>query len=311
MELDQLHIFIEVARRGRFAAVAKDRDIDPSSVSRAIASLEEELGTRLFQRTTRRLSLTEAGARYLARVEPLIQELALAGDLARHAASQPSGNLRMTASVTFGVTQIVPLLPDFRQQYPEIRIELVLTDQNVDLVAERLDLAVRLAPQVEGDLVAQKWLTTRYRVCAAPAYLNSAPPLQSPQDLQDHDCLLFALPGYRTRWRFRTGSESHQVVQVQGKTVISNALALLAAARGGMGPVLLADWLVREDISRGQLVDVFPNYEVTATTFDTGAWLVYPSRSFLPQKARAMIDFLKASSRHHQPLKIKSEEAQP
>lgn len=176
-------VFVEVARHGSFAAAAKDRDIAPSSVSRAVAALEAELGVRLLQRTTRTMALTEAGHLYLNYIEPLIEELARARDAAASTAARPRGTLRITASATFGQMRIVPLLREFRSLYPELKIEGLFTDQNLDLVADRIDLAVKLAPAIEGDLIASKLMDIEYRVVASPSYLKSSGPLALPSDI--------------------------------------------------------------------------------------------------------------------------------
>lgn len=295
MEIDFLKVFVEVARCGSFAEVARQRGVDPSSVSRVIASLETTMGARLFQRSTRRLALTEAGTVYRARIEPVLDELDRARDEALDVSSGPSGTLRLTASVTFGQMRVLPLLPEFRQRYPAVKLECLFTDDNLDLVANRIDLAVRLAPAVEGDLVVTKLVDTTYRVVASPAYIDTSLPLSVPSDIARHACLLFAYRSFRSNWLFKDASGAVTEVPIQGEVTLSTALALRDAAVWGMGPALLPDWLVTDPIADGRLVDVFPEYAVTATTFQTAAWLVYPARSFLPSKVRAMIDFLKAA----------------
>ncbi|MEO0376477.1 MAG: LysR family transcriptional regulator [Cyanobacteria bacterium P01_A01_bin.17] len=140
MDLSVLQLFVEVMRQGSFASVARDRNVDPSSVSRAIATLEKELGIRLFQRTTRKLSPTEAGTTYFVQIEPLVEEIQRAKDIASDVSGQLRGTLRVTASVPFGLKCIVPLLPDFAALYPDLTIDLMLTDAIVDLIAERIPL---------------------------------------------------------------------------------------------------------------------------------------------------------------------------
>lgn len=294
MDTAALDLFLAVCRHGGFAAAAKDRDLDPSSVSRVIAALEKELGVRLFQRTTRTLSLTEAGEAYRARIEPLLEELARAGAEAASASAALVGTVRMTCSVAFGVLQVAPLLPAFRATYPGLKLDCLFSDVNVDLIAERVDLAIRLAPAIEGDLIAAKLMTTRYHVVASPDYLASAPPLKKPQHLRDHPCILLALRPFRTRWIFRNLKNDIEDVAVDGGVTISTPLGVRAAALAGGGPTLLSNLLVADALKSGALVDVFPAWEATATTFDTAAWAIYPSRSYLPQKVRVLIDFLKA-----------------
>ncbi|NNG02739.1 MAG: LysR family transcriptional regulator, partial [Inquilinus sp.] len=241
----------------------------------------------------RRLSPTEAGQAYLNRVEAILDELEKAREDALGVGAQPTGTLRMTVSVAFGQRCLVPLLPRFAEAFPRLGLELLMTDAAIELVAERVDLAIRLGPTVSGDVVCAKLMDTRYRVCASPDYLERAPSLARPEDLRRHACLAFALPDYRSRWLFRAADGKASEVPVGGRMVISNALALRDAAIVGLGPALLADWLVDDDIAAGRLVDVFPEHRVTATSFETAAWLVYPSRAFLPNKVRVTIDFLR------------------
>lgn len=291
MNTKLLEIFAEVARTGGFAPAARVLDLDPSAVSRAVATLEEDLGARLFQRTTRRVALTEAGARFLTKVEPILAELEEAREDLRNAEAAPSGGLTVSASVAFGQACVMPHISDFLAQYPDIDLTLRFTDRNVDLVAERIDLALRLGPQVTGDVITAKLMDTHYRVCATPDYIRTAPALAEPQDLSAHACLCFDLPGFDKSWQFR--KDAVREIPVRPRLKVSSALALRDAALAGLGPALLADWLVDADIRSGRLVDLFPDHAVTATTFDTAAWLIYPSRSFLPRKTRVMIDFLR------------------
>jgi DNA-binding transcriptional LysR family regulator len=297
MDIAALKVFVEVMRAGSFAAVARIHDVDPSSISRAIAILENELGFRLFQRTTRRLAATEAGALYFERMQPVIDEMDRVGQEARDIVAKPAGRLRVTASVSFGHTVLVPLLPRLRSAYPDLSIDLMLTDAVLDLIIEKIDIAIRLGPRIDTGLAGMQLMRTRYHVCASPAYVKAATKLRVPLDLSDHSCLLFPYPGYRSQWRFRAKNGEVTEVPVNGAVTISNALALHRAALDGLGPVLLADWLVSQDLQRGKLVDLFPKYEATATDFDTAAWVLYPSRVYLPRKVRAFINFLKSHTK--------------
>ncbi|WP_008311711.1 LysR family transcriptional regulator [Leptolyngbya sp. PCC 6406] len=293
MELSVLQTFVDVVKQGSFAAVARERNVDPSSVSRAITGLEKELGIRLLQRTTRQLSLTEAGVTYFQRIEPLVKEMQQAIDVAVDISGQPKGTLRVTASVAFGLKSIVPLLPNFRLIYPDLVIDLVLTDTNVDLFAEHIDLAIRLGLLADSTLIVQQLLQTRYSVCASPQYLKQSGYPQCPSDITNHNCLLFPLAGFRSKWKFRDIEQNESEILVQGDTIISNAIALQQCAITGMGLALLPHWLIDDDLRNGKLVNVFPSYDVTATEFSTAAWLVYPSRAYVPLKVRVFIDFLK------------------
>ncbi len=293
MEISVLRIFIEVMRQGSFAAVARERNIDPSSVSRSISGLEQELGVRLFQRTTRKLSPTEAGITYFNRIEPLIEEMQRAVELITEVSGQPKGRLKVTASVSFGLKCIVPLLAEFGMLYPDLSVDLLLTDSRVDLLTERVDLAIRLGQLRDSTLIAQKLMSTRYLVCASPGYLKQWGQLNQPEEITQHNCLLFPFAGFRSRWIFKDSQGEISEIPVSGRNIISNAIGLQQCAIAGMGLALLPHWLVNEDLEAGKLIKVLPNYDVTATDFDTLAWLVYPSRTYVPLKVKVFIDFLK------------------
>jgi len=167
-------------RAGSFAAVARVHEVDPSSISRTIAILEDELGFRLFLRTTRRLAATEAGTLYFERTQPIIDEMERVGQEARDIVAEPAGRLRVTASVSFGHTVLVPLLPRLRSAYPDLSVDLILTDAVLDLITEKIDVAVRLGPRIDTGLIGTHLMRTRYHVCASPAYLKSAPKPRAP-----------------------------------------------------------------------------------------------------------------------------------
>ena len=298
MNVDSLKTFAEVVRLGSFAAAARALDASPSAVTRTIAALEAELGARLLQRTTRKLALTEGGDAYLAQVAPLLEELETAGDALRSGAGQVRGVVRITASVAFGQVMLVPMLSALRRAHPGLQVELLLSDSVVDLVVQRIDVALRLGPSADSSLIGQRLCPMSYRVVASPAYLRKAGKPRRPEDLADCDCLRFPLPGYRTQWSFRprAGADAPGTldVPVGGWVVVSSALALRQAALEGLGPALLADWLVMDDVKAGRLVDLFPHWEATATQFDSAVWLLYASREHVPQRVRAVIQFLRA-----------------
>ena len=293
METDDLKTLLLVRSLGGFAAAARALDLNPASVSRKVAEIEARIGMLLFQRSTRRFSVTEAGEAFLDRIGPLLEEFEAALGQAEDLIGQPKGNLRLTTSVSFGNEVLVPLLSAFHETYPGIGVELILTDSNVDLVRDRIDLALRLAPAPAGDLISSRLLTARYRVVASPDGVRRYGHPASPADLSKRDTLRFALPGFRDRWLFRDGNGGVTEVPVGGWLVISNALSLRRACLLGLGPALLADWLVCQNIKSGTLIDLFPEFEVTATSFDAGVWALYPSRSHLPQRVRVMLDFLR------------------
>lgn len=291
MDIETLGTFIDVMRRGSFAAVARDREVAPSSISRAIAGLEAELGLRLFQRTTRRLAPTEAGALYFERVEPLVGELSRAHQQAVDVGETPRGTLRVTAPVSFSQRALLPLFPELLGRHPQLRVELVLTDAMVDLVAERLDVALRLGRLADSDLVARRLGGFDFAVCASADYLERHGRPRRPVDLQGHECLVFSMGGHRSQWRFRRREEVTEV-EVRGRCVLTHALAIAQCAVRGLGVALLPRWAVAQELAAGELVELLTSYEVTATDFQPAIWLLYPSRSYLPLKVRAFADFL-------------------
>ncbi len=298
MDLANLALVLRVADLGSFSAVAREADLNPSSVSRAVAAVEDRLGLRLFQRTSRTLSLTSEGEAYLRRVAPLVEQMEEARQDARADRLRPTGRLRLTASVAYGTRRIVPMLAALRAAAPDLEVELILTDANLDMVAERVDLAVRLAPAPEGELISSRLHDMRYRVVASPIWVEDHGAPLSPDDLAHIDCLRLALSGHDDAWTFRPGPDGPtRRVPIHGPLLISNALALHDAACAGLGPALLADWGTADAREVGTLVDLFPDLEATATTFESAAWLLYPSRTYLPAKVRLAVDLLRNHSR--------------
>lgn len=299
MDFDSVRIFVDVMQQGSFAAVARQRNMDPSSISRSIAGLESELGFRLFQRTTRKLAPTEAGNEYYDRVQALVGEFDRAGEAAMDLVSLPTGTLRVTACTSFGQRVLAPILPKLRSQYANLTIDLVLADHHVDMVEEQIDIAVRFGSRPEGDFIASKLVARRFHVCASPAYIEKFGKPAHPSELENLDCLLFSMPGYRSAWKFRDASNKIFKVPVSGHLLVSHGVTMTACAVAGLGPSLLPDWLCRDEIAGGSLIDLFPEYECTATDFNTAAWLIYPSRAYLPTKVRVFVDFLRAEITGH------------
>lgn len=297
MNIKDLETLMLVAHLGSFAAAAREQNVDPSSVSRAVSALENELGTRLFVRNTRHLALTEAGSVFTERLSPLLEELAQARDAAVDATGEVRGRLRVTVSNAFAMRHLSPLLPAFYTAHPAIELDLLLTESPVDLVAERVDVAIRLGNLRDSSLVAVPLRQIRYHVAASPAWIRAqaAAPLE-PQDLQAIRCLCFALAGFRDRWLFRCAEADPEIeVPVRPRLVSTNALVLRDGALAGLGPTLLADWMIGDDLNSGALVDLFPRHTVRTGHSPTTAWAVYPSRSHVPAKVRAFIGFLKAA----------------
>ena len=293
MDTEHLKIFVEVVQQGSFAAAARKFDIDPSAVTRAISPLEKDLGLRLLERTTRQLVLTEVGKTYHENACKLLQDMQQAVDEARDLAGKPAGVVRVTASTTYGYAVLLPSLPALRDACPALEIDLLLSDAIVDLVAERVDVALRLRQESDTSLVGTRLARIRYHVCVSPQYLQQQGRPDTPAGLAERDCLRCSLRGYRTQWKFRDRAGTVQAVNVGGWLMVSNSLALQRAALEGHGPALLPDWLVASDLAAGRLIDLFPDYEATPTDFDNAIWLLYTSRAYVPRRVSAFVDFIK------------------
>ncbi|WP_425146062.1 LysR family transcriptional regulator [Deinococcus sp.] len=293
MDVSALTLFVEVMRRGSFAAAARARNLDPSSVSRTVAALETELGLRLFQRSTRRLAPTEAGQLYFDRVEPLLAELDGARLQAADLETRPQGTLRIAAPVSFAQLNLVPLLPELARLYPDLAFDLMLTDAAPDLLGERLDVALRLTTGAGAGDSSLLLTPLVGRVCASPGYLARHGRPATPADLSAHTCLLLNMPGFSDTWRFEAVDGTRSKVQVSGRLQTSNAVALKECALSGLGIILQGRWIVGRELRRGDLIDLFPEHRVTSASFDAvGIWVMYPNRAYLPLKVRVFVEFL-------------------
>jgi DNA-binding transcriptional LysR family regulator len=309
MNLSSLNTFIEVVHRGSFSAVARDHNVSPSSVSRTIAALEEELGIRLFQRSTRRLELTEAGSLYFDQIEPSVGEIEQAGHGIAEFSGIPQGTLRITAAVGFGQIAVAPLLPAFSARYPKINFDLLLTNEKLDLLAERIDLAIRMGPPSDYSYVGTKLFDESFIVCANPSYLEKHGQPQLPEEIAEHDCLHFLMAEF-AQWSFHRENSQTKVVKVRSKLRVANSVILRDCAKAGMGITLLPYQTIKQELDNGELIHLFPNYTITIFDFITSAWLMYPTRNQLPLKVRVFVDFMKTQF-HHWPDAYKLAASEP
>ncbi len=291
MDTAKLKIFVAVYRAKSFAVVAKQRNLAASSISRAIAGLEEDLGLRLFQRTTRTLKPTQAAERYFLRVEPLLEELDLAQQEALGETVQPSGLLRVSASSSFGQLVLAPLLGKFQKTYPKIKLDLDLSDSRVDLIAQQFDLVIRHGRLNDSSLVARKLVDVNYQLVASSTYLKHATKIRQPSDIIQHNLLGFTYRDLNKQWFFSQGNTSHKLA-INPSISLSSAAAIKQCVNNDMGLALLADWTVREDLKSGKLVQVLSEWQVTGANSESAIWLVYPSRAFMPNKVVVFSKFL-------------------
>jgi DNA-binding transcriptional LysR family regulator len=286
-----MRIFTRVVEAGSFSAAGRQLGIAPSSASRRINDLEDDLGARLFHRTTRKLSLTEAGRLYYERAAKIVLEV----DEAKLALSQigaaPSGILRLTVPASVGRLHIVPAVAAFQDKFPAVRFVLSVTDRVVDLVEEGFDLAIRVGGLRDSSLIARKIGSGRRVVCAGPAYLDKRGVPTTPAGLANHNCLTFRSHPGSNVWKFR-GPDRASEVRVTGSFFADNGEALCAAALAGLGLILVPEWLVGIEIRNGNLREVLPEFRAVPEASPLHA--VYPHQRHLPPKVRAFIDFLAA-----------------
>lgn len=297
MDLEDLKLIAEVCRRAGFAKVAKDRGVDPSAISRAVAGFERDLGLPLFTRTTRKLAPTPACEALIARTASLVAELESAVDSVQTADAGLSGTLRVLSPVSFGLRWLLPLLPRWMAEHPGLKVDLRLSDATLDLVEERIDVAIRLGPLSPSSYVARALLPMRARACASTEYLKRHGRPRSPVDLARHTCLVLDMPAFGDVWQFKDARGKLTSVTVAARVLSSNALALRELALGGVGIVLQADWIVAPDIASGALVDLFPRHEATASYFGNAAWLLRPQARTVPRRTQAFWEFLISHAR--------------
>jgi DNA-binding transcriptional LysR family regulator len=286
--LDALEIFLQVASTGSLSETARRLGMAKSSVSKQVAALERRFGARLFNRTTRRLSLTEAGALLEARARLIVGEF---GELEQTLSStqlKPTGTLRVNAPVSFGILHIAPAIAPFLREYPGIEIDLSLNDRFVDLVNEGYDLAVRVGQLKDSSLMARSIASVQLIPCASPAYLarHGAPAV--PEDLARHNCLCYSYQPYQQEWRFTDRAGQLHRVHVQGNLRVNNGEALLTAARQGLGIVLSPDFIAAPALAAGALVSLLPDYDAQQLTVHAA----YPFTRHVPAKVRCFIDYL-------------------
>lgn len=257
--IDNLQAFIDVARQGSFSAVAKSRNVAVSSVARQIDALEATLGVSLFQRSSRRLLLTDAGEQFLPRAVGVVEELGEAVAALLDAQAEPSGVLTVTAPSSFGRRHVVPAVASFLQQYPSIELELHLSDEWVDLTTTRTDVAIRIGVLPDSDLTATQLAPLTRLACASPGYLARHGRPARPEDLLQHDCLTVSSTSRTpTGWWVFPGVNKGKALAVHGPLRTDDTECLLQAAEAGLGVVHLANWLVSESIAAGRLVNLFP-----------------------------------------------------
>jgi DNA-binding transcriptional LysR family regulator len=288
--LTSMAVFARAVELGSFSAAAEALEMSSQLVGKHVRLLEQHLGVQLLNRTTRRQSVTSVGQSFYERAKNILAEVEAAESVAAETRAMPRGRLRINAPVSFGVHALAPKLPDYLKQFPEVSVELNLSNRFVDLIDEGYDAVFRVGDLADSVLMARKLAPYQLVLCASPAYLGNAPPLDRPQDLENHECITFAVSSTRYEWVFE-GPEGCITVPIKSRLIIDNGEALRTAARAGMGLIFQPQELVKEDLHAGLLVELLPSFKAEAKPFHV---LYAPDRRMTP-KLRSFLDFAVSS----------------
>jgi DNA-binding transcriptional LysR family regulator len=288
-DLNAALVLVRVVQAGSFRAAAQALGMPKTTVSRKVSELEAQLGVQLLQRTTRRLSLTDAGMAFVDEAEAAIARLEAAQEAVTELQREPRGRLRVTTAVTIGELFLAPILAEFLEAFPAVEVLLELTDRPVDLVAERFDVAIRAGELPDSSLIARRIGCSTYRVVASPTYLTRHGTPQRPSDLSSHACLRFTRSGMEVRssWPFGAGAR-RVAVPVSGRLVSDDFVVLRTAAEQGLGIARLPGLLVHEAILAGRLVAFLDDQAPPPNPLH----LLHPGGGRLPARTRAFIDFV-------------------
>lgn len=283
----EMQVFVEAVKRGGFSAAGRELNLSPSAVSKLVSRLENRLGVRLFNRTTRTLHLTEGGQVFFKRCIEILEDVEDAETSITGFGHVPKGVLRINSTPGFVKHQLLPIMAEFQQLYPQLIVEFQLTGQSVDLIGEGVDLAIRLGVLKDTSLVARKLGESHRVVCASPRYIEAHGIPSIPIELLQHNCLRLSSNEVFNQWEFYS-NEGEETIEVNGHFVTDNVDALYEYALLGGGIVRLSGFMVGKDIKAGRLVPILQNYSIKKQQIHA----VFPHRKHLPAKVRVLLDFL-------------------
>ncbi|RJG13475.1 LysR family transcriptional regulator [Pseudomonas cavernicola] len=284
--LRAFEVFVTVVSRGSFTRAADALDTSPANVTRYVNELESHLGTRLLNRSSRKLSLTESGEALFERSKSILDEVAETEALVSSSSLQPRGRLRINAPLSFGILHLAPLWPEFMQKYPDVELDVALIDRVVDLVEDGYDMAIRISRVGTTSHAARKLATSQNILCASPEYLKRHGHPQTPADLREHACVCYTYSG--DEWHFNDDHGKAHSVKVTGQMHSNNGDTARAAALAGRGVIWQPTFLIGDDLRSGRLVPLLPGYRLP----EIDVLAMYPSRRHLSAKVRVMVDFL-------------------
>jgi len=295
--LTSLTAFVRVVDSGGFSAAGRRLNMSTTMVSNHIQALEDRLGARLLNRTTRKVSLTEIGKAYYDRCTQILAEIEQADEVAGALQSKQRGTLRIYTA-THIVQFIAPVVAEFLKLYPEVKVDLTIGERTIDMIDEGFDLAIRLTPPPDSSLIVRSLATWRHVLCCSPGYIEQHGPLQQLSELAGHNCLRHALYPYEDEWRFVDRNDAPASVRISGNLISNSGETLRICALQGVGIWLAAGFLSADDLESGRLVRILPEYRPVEFAMNA----VYPHRHHLSAKVRSFIDLLSLHSAEHQRL---------
>jgi DNA-binding transcriptional LysR family regulator len=295
--LTSLTVFVQVADSGGFSAAGRRLNMSTTMVSNHVQALEDRLGARLLNRTTRKVSLTEVGKAYYDRCTQILADIEAADDIAGALQSTPRGTLRIYTA-THIVPFIAPVVAGFLSSYPDVKVDLTMGERTIDLIDEGFDVAVRLTPPPDSSLIVRSLATWRHVLCCSPGYLEAHGRPQQLAELADHNCVRHALYPFEDGWHFVDRKDAPASVRVSGNLISNSGDTLRTAARQGVGICLVPGFLISDDLDAGRLVRLLSEYRPVEFAMNA----VYPHRHHLSAKVRSFIDLLAQHSAEHQKL---------
>ncbi|WP_369656864.1 LysR family transcriptional regulator [Variovorax sp. V213] len=299
--LDSLRIFVATQRKGSLSAAARSLSLSPATISRRISALEEELGVQLVDRTSRNLKVTEAGQAFLERAEAMLELMSEAEQAVHNARQRPEGRLRVHSRTHIGLRVLAPLLPRFAELYPDIRVELELSEHPINLVEHDFDVDIRTGESNDSGFVIKRLLSSDEVLVASPAFLKIYSRIRHPSDLPQVRCLTYRRDREVITWKYIDEAGEQQELNIQGVLSANNGELLRLAAIGGMGVALLSEATVRNDLRDGTLVRLLPEYRFAVRAFSNGVFAVFRQSRALPLKVRAFVDYVADALRTEPP----------
>jgi DNA-binding transcriptional LysR family regulator len=290
----EMAVFAKIVETASFSRAARYFNMSPAVVSKHVQVLEERLGVRLLNRTTRHVSATEAGLNFYERSVHIISELEEAERAVGEMRAAPRGWLRVTAPVSFGKYRIAPAIADYLTSYPEVSIELLLDDSNINLLENRVDVAVRLGPLIDSSLMARKLCMLEIIPCASPRYLENNGTPEIPSDLAKHNCLIHSFHMQQGEWSFVDQDGKQEIVHVSGRFRANTGDSIMPLVHSHVGIGLAPDYMAEDDLKAGRLIRLLPRYKVS----DIPVHAIYPPDRYLAAKTRTFLDFLTSCFTH-------------